>query len=77
MSEQTYIRVRDVMNSDLEMIDGFATVEEAILKMKAHHFDALIVERRDDSDEYGFATVQEIARLVIEPDRAPDRVGVY
>ncbi len=77
MNEQSFVNVRDVMNSNLEMIDGLATVEQAIMQMKAHQFDALIVDRRDDSDEYGFVTVQEIARMVIEPDRSPNRVSVY
>lgn len=77
MTERDYIRVRDVMNPNIQTIDGLATIEQAILHMKKHRHGALIIERRDDRDEYGFVTVQEIARQVIEPDRSPDRVSVY
>ena len=77
MSEKKYIKVSDVMTPNIETIDGLATVEEAIRHMQRKKFGALIVDRRDESDEYGFITVQDIARHVIEPDRAPDRVNVY
>ena len=77
MTEQHFVKVRDVMTADLEIIDGLSSVEDAILKMKGHDFDALIVDRRDASDEYGVITVQDIARSVIEPDRSPNRVNVY
>lgn len=78
MSGQTsYIKVRDVMTAQLETIDGMATVAEAIKLMRAKHYGSLIVDRRDESDEYGFVTVQEIARQVIEQNLSPDRVNVY
>jgi predicted transcriptional regulator len=79
MSESTkpYIKVRDVMTKHVETIDGLATIEEAIAHMREKKFGALIVSRRDESDEYGFVTVQEIARQVIEPNLSPKRVSVY
>lgn len=78
MSEtQQYTRVRDVMTPHVETIDGLATVEEAIRQMRDKKYGALIVDKRDDSDEYGFITVQGIARDVIESNKAPDRVNVY
>ena len=72
-----YIRVRDVMTPELEAIDGLATVAEAIQHMKSKNYGALIVNKRDDADEYGVVTVQDIARNVIEKDRSPERVSVY
>ncbi len=80
MSEEEkkdYIKIRDVMTSELETIDGLATVAEAIKHMKEKKYGALIVDRRDESDEYGFITVQGIARKVIENDLSPERVHVY
>ena len=78
MSEtKDYVSVRDVMTSHVETIDGLATVEQAIQNMKDNHYGALIVNKRDESDEYGFVTVQEIARNVIEPNLSPERVNVY
>lgn len=78
MSEKKkYIKVRDVMTPEVETIDGLATVAEAIQHMKEKHYGALIVDKRDESDEYGFITVQGIARDVIEKNLSPDRVSVY
>lgn len=72
-----YIKVRDVMTPHLETIDGLATVADAIGHMKEKNYGALIVDKRDESDEYGFVTVQGIARKVIEHNLAPDRVHAY
>lgn len=78
MSERKdYIKVRDVMTSHVETIDGLATVAEAIKNMKKKCYGALIVERRDEGDEYGFVTVQAIAHSVIEPNLSPERVNIY
>ena len=78
MSEtKDYVSVRDVMTSHVETIDGLATVAQAIQNMKENHYGALIVNKRDESDEYGFVTVQEIARDVIEPNLSPERVNIY
>ena len=79
MSEETkrYLQVREVMTPDIETIEGLEKVDVAIKKMREKNFGALIVERRDDSDEYGLITVQNIARHVIEPNLAPERVSVY
>lgn len=71
------VRVKDVMTQHVETIDGLATVAEAITHMKDKHYGALIVDKRDDGDEYGFVTVQNIARKVIEKNLAPERVHVY
>ncbi len=72
-----YISVRDVMTPHLETIEGMATVAEAIRIMKEKHYGALIINKRDEGDEYGFVTVQEIAQQVIEKDLSPERVNVY
>lgn len=72
-----YIRVSDVMTRDVETIDGLASVEEAMIHMQEKHYGALIVAKRDESDEYGFITVQGIARGVIEPNLSPSRVNIY
>ena len=77
MSEKKYIKVREVMTPQLETIDGLATVAEAIQNMKEKNYGALIVDKRDESDEYGFVTVQDIARKVIEHNHAPERVNIY
>ncbi|NOS88401.1 MAG: CBS domain-containing protein [Methylococcaceae bacterium] len=71
------IRVRDVMKTDFGTIDGVATIAEALKKMKSLKTAVLIVEKRNDDDEYGMLTSGDIARHVLAKDRAPDRVNVY
>ena len=71
------IRVKDVMKTDFGTIDGIATVAEALKKMKALKTAVLIVNKRNEHDEYGMVTSADIARHVLAKDRAPDRVNVY
>lgn len=69
--------VRDVMRTELQMIGGLETVAEAISAMRRAGVGALVVERRDAGDEYGIVTAHDIARRVLAPKRAPERVSVY
>ncbi len=71
------IRVLDVMGAQLHTIDGLATVAEAMATMQRLQISSLVVTRRHDDDELGLITVSDLAREVITPDRAPDRVNVY
>jgi CBS domain-containing protein len=71
------IRVRDVMKADFGTIDGIATIDDALKRMKALKTSVLIVNKRDANDEYGMINSGDIARHVLAKDRAPDRVNVY
>ncbi len=71
------IRVKDVMKTDFGTIDGIATVADALKKMKTLKTAVLIVNKRNEDDEYGMVTSGDIARHVLAKDRAPDRVNVY
>ena len=71
------IRVKDVMKTDFGTIDGVATIADALIKMKALKTAVLIVNKRNEDDEYGMLTSGDIARHVLAKDRAPDRVNVY
>lgn len=77
MNIKKYEKVREIMAPKVEIIDGLATVADAIQKMRENGFGSLIVAKRDEGDEYGFVNVQAIARLVIEPNLSPERVSVY
>jgi CBS domain-containing protein len=78
MSEQRIvIRVRDVMKTDFVSIDGIATVADALKKMKNCKTSVLLVNKRNDDDEYGLINSGDIARHVLAKDRAPERVNVY
>ena len=77
MSQQTYIKVGDVMSPTVLTIGRMATVHEAIVQMKDAGVSSMAVERRDESDEYGLLVVSDIASEVIAKERSPDRVNVY
>lgn len=71
------IRVSDVMGSQVQVIDGLATVAEAMAMMKRLQISSLVVNRRNDDDELGLIVVSDVARDVIGRNRAPERVNVY
>jgi len=77
IEKSTLIRVKDVMKTDFGTIDGVATVADALKKMKTLKTAVLIVNKRNEDDEYGMLTSGDIARHVLAKDRAPDRVNVY
>lgn len=77
MSEREIVRVRDVMKAGFDMVDGMATVEQALQEMKHVDNKCLIVDKRHADDEYGMLLISDIARKVLGQDRAPERVNVY
>lgn len=77
MTENDYIRVRDVMTTDLQMMDGLATISEVLMMMRSENIGSVIIAKRDQQDEYGLVTVGDIARNVISHNRAADRVSAY
>ena len=77
MSERNITRVRDVMKAQFDMVDGLATVAEAMKTMVHVETKCLIVRKRHDDDEYGIVTLADVARQVLAVDRAPERVNIY
>ena len=75
--EPRIIRVADVMRTSLDMVSGLASVQNAIEEMKRHSVSSLVIERRDDDDEYGLVTVQDIAAKVVAKNRSAERTSVY
>lgn len=71
------IHVRDVMKTDFSMIEGSASVSDALTLMKSQKTSVLVVNKRHEFDEYGLVTSADIARYVLAKDKAPDRVNVY
>ena len=65
------------MAVEFPSIDGLATVAEAMALMKQRGVDALVVNRRDATDEAGLVLLSDIAGEVIGRNRAPERVNVY
>jgi signal-transduction protein with cAMP-binding, CBS, and nucleotidyltransferase domain len=77
MKQEPYIQVVEVMTRDLHRIDSMATVRQAMEKMTNEHVSSLVVERRDEKDEYGMIVVTDIAREVVAANLSFDRVQVY
>ncbi|MBN3562796.1 CBS domain-containing protein [Aliamphritea spongicola] len=77
MSERKLVRVKDVMVQDYAIVDGLMTVKEAIAIYKQRNVAALLVDKRNDDDEYGILLLSDIAKQVLAKDRAPERVNIY
>lgn len=77
MKQEPFIKVVEVMTRDLQMIDSMATVRQAMEKMTSARVSSLVVERRDENDEYGMIVVTDIAREVVAANLSFDRVQVY
>ena len=77
MSEDALLRrVKDVMATELHVVDGLATLEEALRDMERHGVSSLIVARRDAEDEVGLLEVGGIADVVAD-NRPLERTNVY
>ena len=77
MSKRQVIRVRDVMKSNFDLVDGMATVADALDTMIHVETKCLIVRKQHPDDEFGVVTLSDIARKVLAVDRAPERVNIY
>jgi CBS domain-containing protein len=77
MSTRTLIRVGDVMRREPSKVDGMATAEEALALMSARSISSLVVNRRDDDDEFGLVLISDIAREIIGRGRPLARTNVY
>ena len=77
MTGRRKVAVRDVMKRKYDVVDGMMSVMDALKAMKHKENKSLIVEKRDEHDEYGMVLISDIARKVVALDRSPDRVNVY
>lgn len=71
------VRVREVMKSELDIVDGMETVSNAIRNMKFPETRTLIVDKRYDDDEYGVVMFRDVAKRVLAPDLSPERINMY
>ena len=71
------IRVRDVMKSEVDVVEGMMTVTEALKSMKYPDTRTLIVNKRHEDDEYGVVMFRDIAKKVLARDHSPNRVNIY
>lgn len=71
------IRARDVMHTEIVTIDGMATVREAARLMRSKNVFSIMINKRNEDDEWGILVVQDFIKGVLIPNRSPDEVHVY
>ncbi len=71
------IRVREVMKHDVDIVDGMTTVSVALRNMKYPETRTIIVDKRDENDEFGVVMFRDIAKRVLAPDLSPKRINIY
>ncbi len=77
MSTRKITRVREVMHSKFQMIDGLMTLQQALRIFKQDKVSALMINKRHADDEFGMLLLSDIAKEVLAKDRSPERVSVY
>lgn len=71
------IRVKDVMSTEVTMVNGKDTLHEGLVKMRECCTHVLIVDKRHEDDEYGIVSMADIAEKVITHDKSPERINIY
>jgi len=71
------VRVEEVMKSDVDIVDGMTTVTDALNNMKYPETRTIIVDKRNDDDEFGVVMFRDIAKRVLAPDLSPHRINMY
>ena len=77
MNTHQIVRVRDVMKTGYDIVDGLDSVAYALRNARHPDTKCLVVKKRDDNDEYGIVAYADIAKEVLAKDRAPERVNIY
>ena len=77
MTDRSVVRVADVMEPDYVIIEGAATVAEALAVLRERNAHFLIVAKRREDDEFGIVMVADIAKQVLARNRSPERTNVY
>jgi predicted transcriptional regulator len=62
------ICAKDVMKTDYGSINGAATIKEALNEMNRMQTNVLVVNKRNENDEYGLILVSNIAEQVLAKD---------
>lgn len=77
MTQKKIVRVKDVMKTGVNLVDGIETVAH-VLK-NAQHLESrmFVVNKRNEDDEYGVVVLADIAKQVLAKDKSPDRVNIY
>jgi len=77
MKTKTIVRVKDVMKTDFDVVDGMLTVADVLKSSKHAESKCFIIDMRHPDDEYGIVFLSDIAKKVLARNRPPERVNVY
>ncbi len=77
MNAKKIVRVRDVMKTEFDMVEGMDTVADALRNSKHPETKCFIVNIRHEDDEYGIVLLSDIAKKVLAKDKAAERVNIY
>ena len=77
MSSKKIIRVREVMKTGFDMVEGMDTVADVLRNSKYPETKCFIVNIRHQDDEYGIVLLSDIAKKVLAHNKSPERVNVY
>lgn len=77
MTAHPHVTVRDVMTENPVVVDGMTTAAEALVLMVEDNISSVVVDRRDERDEYGLVLIGDIARNIIDGGRPASRTNVY
>ncbi len=77
MSNKKRISAREVMKDDFIVMDGLATVKEAISTLLEKNAHLVFIDKRNEHDEYGIVVLPDIAQKIVAPNKSPERVNLY
>ena len=77
MTNTGIVRVADVMEPDYVVVNGVDTVGDAVATLLERKSRFLIVDKRNDDDEFGVVMISDIAKQVLARNRSPERINVY
>lgn len=71
------ITAESIMHDRYLLTDGFVTVADGIRLLCEHNSSCLIIKKRNAEDEYGIVLPSDIAKKVLAPNRAAERINLY
>ena len=77
MNKKQIVRVRDVMKTGFDIVEGMDTVATVLKNSKYPESKCFIVNIRHPDDEYGIVLLSDIAKQVLAKNKSPQRVNVY
>lgn len=69
--------VKDIMIPNVVTISAFASVREAIRKMREHNIKSLVVDKGNEHDAYGLVTYKDILKTIVAEEGDIDLLNVY